>query len=252
MKNVLESLLLPPGLIVMIALAGLLALRTRRRLGVWLLGGAVALLYVLSLPVTAAALMSWLQTSPALTAADLARRDAQVIVVLAGGRYSGAPEYGGDTLSALTLERLRYAVHLQRATGLPLVMVGGVQRDEHKSEAELLKEAANADFGVPVLLTENRSRTTWENAVLTAPLLQARGITRIYLVTHAWHMPRALWAFRQQQGLRVTAAPTAFFTAELTRVGSWLPSGRALHYVYFACHEAVGLLWYRLPAGVRD
>lgn len=248
MKYLLEDLLFPPGLFVVLGLAGLWLLRRHRRAGLWLLGGALGLLYVLSLPVTAAALLGLLQAAPALTPAALAHGDAQAIVVLAAGRHRDAPEYGGDTVSALALERLRYGVHLHRATGLPLVLAGGTRDDARPPEARLLRDAATGEFAVPVLFTEERSRTTWENAVHAAPLLRARGIGRIYLVTHAWHMPRARWSF-ERAGVAVTAAPTAFVDVDHREWQSWLlPSARALALVRLGLHEAVGLVWYRLRA----
>lgn len=244
-KTVLEALLFPPGLVALITATGLLLLRTRRRAGMWLLGAAIGLLYVLSLPVTASAIMHLLQIYPALSPSDTARKDAQAIVVLAAGRTRSAPEYGGDTISPLALERLRYGVHVQRQTGLPLILSGGSPQEFPIAEAELLKEAAVLDFAVPVLLTEEKSNTTWENAKYTTALLRERGITRVYLVTHAWHMPRAVWSF-ERAGMNVLPAPTSFVIVDASRITAWLPSAAALVNVRYALHEMTGLLWYRL------
>lgn len=245
MKLLFESLLFPPGLVVLIAAIGLLLLRRHPRAGAWTIGGAITLLYVSSLPMTAAAVMGLLQTYPALTREAIEHSGAKAIVVLAGGRHPGAPEYGGDTVSSLTLERLRYGVHLQRETRLPLVLSGGNSDDDPLPEATLLKEAAVNDFAVPAWLTEERSRTTFENAAYTSAELRARGITRVLLVTHAWHMPRAIWSFAQA-GLGAVAAPTGFVTADPSRPASWLPSTGALAHTRYAMHEIVGLLWYRI------
>ena len=191
MKIFIESLLFPPGVFILFAATALLYLRRAPRAATAVLSGALGLLFLCSLPVSAAALMALLQTQPALTPVQVKHAEAQAIVVLAAGRRREAPEYGGDTLSSLALERLRYAVHLHRQTGLALIMSGGSPKDREPAEALLLKEAAVNDFAVPVLLTEEASRTTWENATHTAVLLRERGIEHIYLVTHAWHMPRA-------------------------------------------------------------
>lgn len=251
MKALLESLLFPPGVIVLIAALGLLLLRTRPRIGKWLIGGAFGLLYIISLPVIATAAMSGLQTHPALTPEAIKRSGAQAIVVLAGGRYERAPEYGGDTISSFTLERLRYGVHLQRETHLPLVLSGGSVYDNPLAESVLMKEVATGDFAVPVWLTEERSRTTFENARYTAAELRKHGITRILLVTHAWHMPRAMWSF-EKAGLHVVAAPTGFATIDLKKASSWLPSANALACVRYALHESLGLLWYRISENAEN
>jgi uncharacterized SAM-binding protein YcdF (DUF218 family) len=99
---------------------------------------------------------------------------------------------------------------------------------------------------VPVMLTEEHSRTTAENAANVAPLLREHGIHRILLVTHAWHMPRAMWAF-QHSGIQAIPAPTGFInTEENLSDHPWLPSARSMYKVRLALHEIVGILWYRI------
>jgi len=248
MKYFIEMLCFPPGLNIAVAMLSLLWWRRRRLITLILLLWDMALLYALSLPLTATTLMSILQPYPALTPAALQRAQAQAIVVLAAGRYSDAPEYGGDTVSAFELVRLRYAAHLYRMSHLPLVLVGGgLHSDEGKSaESLLMKQAAEADFGVPVLWTEEHSHTTAENATNAAAWLRDHDIHRILLVTHAWHMPRAMWAFKHT-GIRAVPAPTGFIYADEEERGfQWLPSARAVYEVRLALHEIVGILWYRL------
>jgi uncharacterized SAM-binding protein YcdF (DUF218 family) len=248
MKYILEMLCFPPGLNIGIAVLSLVVWLRWRRAALVLLIGDVSLLYLLSLPLTATALMSILQPYPALQPKDLNRAHAQAIVVLGAGRYRDALEYGGDTVSQFELVRLRYAVHLYRLSHLPLVLVGGMNAAEQGRMAEslLMKQAAIADFGVPVMLTEEHSRTTAENAVNVAALLREHGIHRILLVTHAWHMPRAMWAF-QHSGIQAIPAPTGFINeVDSNRDHPWLPSARAMYETRLAFHEIVGILWYRV------
>ena len=129
---------------------------------------------------------------------------------------------------------------------LPLVLVGGRNAAEQGRMAEslLMKQATMEDFGVPVMLTEEHSRTTAENAANVATLLREHGIHRILLVTHAWHMPRAMWAFKHS-GIQAIPAPTGFITADDIEY-PWLPNARALYEARLALHEIVGILWYRI------
>ena len=250
MKYILEMMCFPPGLNIGIAALSLVSWRRWRRLAVILLLGNVTLLYLLSLPMTATALMSVLQNYPALEPEELGRAQAQAIVVLGAGRYSNAPEYGGDTVSPFELVRLRYAARLYRQSRLPLVLVGGGLHVEEgrKAESQLMKKAAMDDFGVPVMWTEEHSRTTIENAMNAAAWLREHGMHRIFLVTHAWHMPRALWAF-QHSGIHAIPAPTGFIGEDEDDRGyQWLPSARAMYQVRLALHEIVGIQWYRLAA----
>ncbi|MGC9419420.1 MAG: YdcF family protein [Rhodovulum sp.] len=64
-----------------------------------------------------------------------------------------------------------------------------------------------ADAGVPEarIVQETRSRNTAENIAFSAPLLAARGIGRVTLVTDYYHLPRARLLARRA-GLRVAPA----------------------------------------------
>jgi uncharacterized SAM-binding protein YcdF (DUF218 family) len=243
-----NALLTPPGIIVVLSLLGLLLQRRWRYFGTIVLWGSTAVLFILSLPVTGYFLLHTLESTVeplSMTDASLRGR-AQAIVVLGGGRTDDAPEYGGDTISDATLERLRYAARLHRATGLPLLVAGGSVFGEPVSEAELMQESLVRDFQLRAAWIESRSRTTYENALYSRAILEAAGIRRVLLVTHARHMPRALWAFHRA-GIETIAAPTGYSVAGSRATALYLlPSMRALSYSGAAVHEWVGLLWYRL------
>ncbi len=241
------ALLTPPGIIVVLAVLGLILQRRWRYFGTALLWGSVVVLFILSLPVTGYFLLHTLESSvEPLSVTDTSLRErAQAIVVLGGGRTDDAPEYGGDTINESTLERLRYAVRLHRATGLPLLVTGGSVFGEPVSEAELMQESLVRDFQVRATWVESRSRTTYENAVYSRAILEAAGIRRVFLVTHARHMPRALWAFRLS-GVETLGAPTGYSTHGRSTALDFLPSMRGLSSGSAAVHEWVGLLWYRL------
>src|SRR3546814_11808110 len=72
-----------------------------------------------------------------------------------------------------------------------------------------MQSTRERDFGVEVRWTESESTSTWTNARLSAAKLRAADIRRFYLVTHAWHMPRAMLAFAGT-GLEAVPAPTRF------------------------------------------
>lgn len=241
-------LLTPPGIIVVLAVIGLLLLPRRRRLGSGLLWVSTLALLILSLPVTGFALLRTLENSVvALPSPDVALREgAGAIVVLGAGRYENAPEYGRDTPNALAIERLRYAARLHRLTGLPLLVAGGSAFGERRPEAELMRQVLVEDFGVPVEWVETRSRNTYENAAYGHPMLEAAGVRRVLLVTHAWHMPRAAWAFRQA-GIVILPAPLGFHGSSGERSAlRYLPSSRGLLFSSRALTEYLGLLWYRI------
>lgn len=240
--NAIAALLLPPGCLLVIAAAGALVARRRPRLGRALVGCSLVALYALATPYVADAMTGWLEPEPRDPLAD---RSAQAIVVLGGGTYFTAPEYGGDTVGAYTLARLRYAAHLHRASKAPVLVSGGAPLGNARTEAELMERVLAAELNVPVRWVEKASHNTLENARMSHRLLAADGIKRIYLVTHAWHMRRARLAF-ERAGFGVIPAPTGYATRYRTTALTFLPSASALVGSSWVFHEVIGLGWYHL------
>lgn len=237
-------LLLPPGFIIVIALLGLALRRRWPTIGGTLVVLAIAALIALSLPITAKQLLAGIEDEVKPLPSE--GWQAQAIIVLGGGRREAAPEYRGDTVSAATLERLRYGVRLQRATGLPLLVTGGSVHGEKVPEAELMRQALEQDFQITPKWVEGQSRNTYENATYSKTILAATGVQRVLLVTHASHMPRAEWAFRQV-GFDTVAAPTGFESIDDNRrLTDFMPSAHGLHQSSRALHEYLGLWWYQL------
>lgn len=247
-QEIVALFLLPPGLFILIAILGFFVYSK------WIWGGTIiimlslALLIALSLPLTGQQLASSLETftEPLYPETlDEAGKQTKAIVILGAGRYPDAPEYGADTVSRLALERLRYGAHLHRQTGLPILVTGGARHGERVPEAELMQAVLERDYQIIPEWKESRSRNTFENAVLSSELLRVGGIDHVLLVTHAWHMRRAVWAF-ETTGLRVTAAPTGFTTLSKRERGiyGYLPSARGLYRSSEALREWLGYWWY--------
>jgi len=243
--NFIAAFLLPPLNLLLITLSGLLLWRKRPRLARILLSSAFILLWLLSTPFLAESLLHRLEASPLKLNGNNTRADA--IVVLSGGTYFNAPEYDGDTVSTASLQRVRYAAKLYRDFKIPILLTGGTPLDSSISEAELMKRVLEQEFNTPVQWIEERSDNTLESARNSYQLLQKSGIKRIYLVTHAWHMPRAVHAF-QEAGFEVIAAPTAFTTRYQNDLLAFIPSANALRDSQIYLHEMIGILWYRLKS----
>ena len=130
---------------------------------------------------------------------------ADAIVVL-----GAALDPGGTAQPALRRRTLRGAA-LHAAGAAPLLVLsggGGGARSEAAAMAEIARGA-----GVPesALVLEEVSSTTFENAVHTARLLEARGLSRIVLVSDVYHLPRAWFLFRLNRmsvvGMAAAPAP---------------------------------------------
>lgn len=243
----MKSLLLPPLSLFVLMAAGF-GFRLRwPRFGVAVIAFAGITLVALSTPVVGSALMQSLQPYPPV---DLVHLPARVgaIVVLGGDTQSEAREYGGDTAGYLTLERVRYGAYLYRQVGLPLLVTGGPVKPEASPIARQMEAVLTGEFNVPVAWIEDAARDTHENATNSARLLRQDGIDAVVLVTHAWHMRRAVAAF-QRAGLNTVPAPTRFVSRTAPLIDDFLPSAGALQTSSFAIHEWIGIAWYTLRYG---
>ena len=243
--NLLSAFLLPPLNLLLVAGGGLWLWHKRPFIARALLVTAFASLWLLATPFVSDALMRQLEGAP--DAVDTRTQPADAIVVLGGGTYFRAIEYGGDTVGEHTLARLRYAAKLQRETGKPILVTGGKPLGNALSEGAQMKAVLQQEFIVPVRWVEGDSDNTAENARLSYARLAPFGIRRIYLVSHAWHLPRAARAFRSA-GFEVVPAPTAFTTRYRTDLLTFVPNADALRDSRWFMHEVIGMLWYRLKS----
>ena len=194
--NFVASFLLPPLSLLLLLALGILLLYRRSGFARPLILAASALLWIAATPYFAEGALRLLEAQTTALA-NISRQNADAIVILGGGTYFHAPEYAGqDTIGDATLVRLRYGARLQRETGKPVLVTGGKPMGNSLSEAQQMRMSLEQDFGVPVRWTEDQSENTFENARYSYRILQQAGIRKIYLVTHAWHMPRAAAVFR--------------------------------------------------------
>jgi uncharacterized SAM-binding protein YcdF (DUF218 family) len=234
--------LVPPAVLILIAVLSAWATLWRPHVGVALAIITTTLLYLAALPVIAAQMMEEVEIK---TPAKPDFSGAQAIVVLGGGVHPGDGEKIADTLGPWSLERVVLAAQAYRQLKLKVAVSGGQVAGAHVSEASLMKTALETQFNVPVTWVDDKSRTTYENAVFTAKLLKADNVTTVVLVTQAWHMRRALWSF-ERAGLHAIPYPAPLTYDEDDRFADYLPNIGALERSYHALHEAIGLAYYRL------
>jgi len=252
------QLLLPPGNIIVLALAGLLA--RRRWWGKALLVLSVSLLYLLSIAPVRDALIRPLEfAAPALDASSLvsmASPDNQAtktaIVLLGGGTRENAPEYAGaDDIPRFAMMRTIYAAELAKKSGLDVYATGGRPLSLAEDSEGTLMRRRLLGFGVDAeqVFAEEASENTWQNAVYMQRMLHDKGITRVLLVTSAWHMPRSVWCF-EQQGLTVIPAPVDYLSSQRALdARGWFPDAGVLADSSLALHEYIGLVWYKMRHG---
>ena len=248
-RLIVSLLVLPPGGPIVLSLLGVLLWRRWPRFGRALAAAGAATLWLASLPIVANALVTALGGARPLDA-DAARQ-ADAIVILGGGVRPEAMEYGGDTLGRLTLERVRYGAYLARRTGLPVLVTGGAPEAGVRAEADLMREALEREYGVPVRWSDVRARNTRENAANAARLLRAEHKRRVVLVMHGFDVRRARRQF-EAVGLEVLPAPTQVPRWESVEMSDWLPNPVALYTTHFALYEVLALVRDALQTSVAE
>ena len=78
-------------------------------------------------------------------------------------------------------------------------------------------------------------------------MLREAGIGAAYVVTHAWHLPRALEAF-SREGFATSPAPVRLDRIPDGRLSDWVPRADHLGGSWFALREWAG----RLVYAIRD
>ena len=243
------SSLIPPNLFLLLTTIGVLLAWRRVRLGLAAATIGAASLYLAATPLVAHCLLWSVEAlAGAISSLPSDAPPPGAIVVLSGDyRKSGTPGEP-DTVGPLTLERLAEAAREERRLGLPVLVSGGWLDETDDSLAGMMTTALENDFRVPVRWRENRSGNTFENAAFSAEILRRAGVPAALLVTHPWHMARALWSFRAV-GYPVIPAPRHTGSAFSLSAGSFLPQIPALLGSYYALHELFGLAWYRCRYG---
>lgn len=244
LRRLFETLILPPASVLVLFALGSVLLPWRKRLGRTMQVLALAWLWLASTPCIGGMLLHSLQSYPALDP-SAEKPDVQAIVILSAGTDRIGSEYGGPVIGAMTLQRLRYGITLQRRYQLPILVSGGRPARHTPTLAHMMRDAAEHEFQGEVKWLEEASADTRQNAQFSAKILKAQGITKVLLVTTAWHMPRAMSSF-EAVGIRATAAPTAFRGKVFASWTSFIPHWNGLRDTCLAMHEWGGRITYAI------
>lgn len=245
MYSFVKQFILPPTFQLLAIGLGLLLTSWRRGVGVTLAAIGLIALWALSTPFVATRLIGALETTPTLTDERIAASPAQAIVILSADRVQEAPQFGGYMPGPLALQRLHYGAHLQHLTGLPVLITGGPDDPRKPPVAAVMAETLAVGFGVATAFREIAAQDTFQNAQFSGKILKDNGIDRVFLVTHAFHMPRAIDAFKAA-GIGVTPAPTGFTKRSDMKPTAFIPTALGLMQSYLAMHEYAGEIWYHL------
>jgi uncharacterized SAM-binding protein YcdF (DUF218 family) len=253
MYRAINELLRPYTLLILIvACCAVWAWRRRdSRWALRVLIVALVILLALSIPAISYLAFATLEAKTAPLAEVPA--DTEAIVVLSGGLWPPTPKQPRALPGEETMYRCLAAADLYRGRPCLVVVSGGTveRRDNEPPLAHVMSDFL-VQLGVDAddMVLEDRSRTTYENALESQRMLQRLGRRRVVLVTDALHMPRAAACFRRV-GLEVTEAPCHFITGKFDwKLGSFLPSAGAARGDERVLHEWLGIAWYWLKGRI--
>ncbi|MDQ6967152.1 MAG: YdcF family protein [Mariprofundaceae bacterium] len=249
-SKVISQLLLPPGGLILLALIGVLF--WKRYWGRSVVVVCLLMFWGLSTEPVRDALSKPLEFKYPALQLNNAKLEHSAIVLLGGGIYANAPEYGGsDELRSYAMMRTLYAAHVAKQTGLNVYSTGGKPLVEgDAAEGDVMRRwLIRLGVAENKVFAESYANNTWQNAVYMKAILAKKGIKNIVLVTSAWHMPRSVWCF-ESQGFKVIPAPTDYLTSQRQYdLRSYVPRWTVFSDSGQALHEYLGLFWYHLKYG---
>lgn len=204
----------------------------------------IASIYVV--PATVAGLLA--HGYHAFDPADVGRGKT-AIVVLGGGcdtvdGWNGARTgvLGGDSAGRV-LEAARVSREVPEAL---VISSGGVPSgDANELPVAAMMRDRLLQLGVPQsrIIVETMSRNTHDEAVVLSPILRARAVRQIILVTSDVHMRRSLGTFRREGWEVIPAiAPHPNFDAPWRR--RLVPTAMGLYFSAAVVHELCGIPYY--------
>ena len=249
MREFIYPLITPIGFVFFIALLACLVGLFSQRKGSVLVWFAILLLWIFSTKLVGQWAFEKLESAyPPVPIAQQPIVDA--IVVLGGG--IGNPESPRVELEfGFMGDRLLHAARLYKAgKSEKIIVTGGNASLELKISAEAdYMLSLLSELGVPehVVVKEQHSSNTVENAANTAALFNNPSSTRILLVTSAFHMQRAVAVF-ESEGFIVVAASTDIHIPN-RKNSLWsrvIPSSTGLALISNAFNEYLALLVFKL------
>jgi uncharacterized SAM-binding protein YcdF (DUF218 family) len=169
------------------------------------------------------------------------------IVVLTSASIPAGGRLPFPTIDEPMFRRLDEAWRLYRVNPKPIIVSGGhvnpftPDRGENKIACDYLLRWGVAPQHV---ISEAKSRDTFESAVETRKLLKQRGWKRYLLVTSAVHMPRSMLAFSSVAPEPIPAPGDFTLREERLSPLDFAPSVSAARAIALTLHEYVGLINY--------
>lgn len=242
LTKIIYSFILLPGIVIIIFFASALFARKFRKF--FLL--SATLFYLLSTQAVGNLLIAPLEAPFNQPPQKI---DADAVVVLGSGHYMGSSNL---PLTPIATKRMLYALMLAKEHTIPILFSG--LSLETKAARETIAEINRAlDIKIKIeqskkytrtytIFFEDKAHNTKENATRTHAFFTKNGIhsPKIYLVTSASHMKRAL-GFFQKEGINTTPAATDFRSSHEFCYCFFFPTREGLDLSATALYEYLAL-----------
>jgi uncharacterized SAM-binding protein YcdF (DUF218 family) len=246
---------IPSNFLLVIGLLGVVLLCTRfRRLASWLVVTSLVLIAVVGFsPLGNVLLLPLEQRFPPW---DASHGPPDGIVVLGGAILPEISLARGAVALNESAERITSTAELaRRYPNARIMFTGGTNSLMFDAPVEApiaVKEFEALGIAHERITAEEQSRNTIENAVFSRLLADPKPGERWLLVTSAFHMPRAIAAFRAV-GFPVEAYPVDWRTrGTIDAAQPFVSFTDGLARTDLAMHEWIGLLAYRLGGQTRE
>lgn len=250
MHEFLSTLILPLPILWLLILTGMVSyLFKRTRLAYICAISAVIWLGLITTGLLPDLLVKFLERkyAPILTVEKGDTTVATYIMVLGSGHIDDKSLPPNSQLSADVLGRLIEGIRLYHVLPGSILIFSGDKGRQTESQSVILSQTSNF---LGVLPSNIRMFTTTKNTADEAKTFRSTfGVqNKLYVVTDAIHMPRAMYLFTHE-GINATAAPTNYFIKKgsaSSPFGFLIPQSDNINRMDAAIHEYVGLLWAKL------
>lgn len=235
----------PSNFAALCGLIGLMLVWRWRRFGIAFLTVSAVMVVIFGVLPTSQLLMAPLEQRFARPDYETAQ-SVTGIIILGGTERPSLSQARQFPILGFDAARLASAAAvIQQLPDKPVIFTGGITSPGGLSQADVAGDYLKA-VGVNKdrLILERRSRNTAENATMTYDMLTpATRQSSWLLITSAFHMPRAVGAFRRA-GFHVVPYPVAYQTTG-KNISAWtFDVAENLRLSDLAVHEWIGLLAY--------
>jgi uncharacterized SAM-binding protein YcdF (DUF218 family) len=254
-RGLLKSLISPLPLFWIFLIAGFVFyLLRKKRLVRWWIGCSIIWLFIISTPFLPKYLIASLenqhiQIQPSDINADstLAKGSNVHILVLGSGYTIGNRLSFSSQLSFSGLARLVESIRLYQLMPKSRLVFSGYEGRQLLPQAEVSALAAR-ELGIDSTVISTICKP-WNTKSEAEEYVKRFGTDyKLYLITDAAHMSRAIWHFRNA-GLDPIPAPTNFLTRKnyISRsYFDYLPGHQYIRFMEIVFRENLGLLWAKM------